>query len=200
MSYPSREEEWALHDQVLKRMPVAYSKVFELFMPYMLKTLKSDMRCDPEEVREGAFNAIFDYLGQPETYDPSQSLLRSFLTLAARRNVLDSLRSKERRVLREKKFADVIELRARPPNEEMEAAVETALALERLERRNLKEEDWGFLRLVLQGEGSTLELARPLGKEGLPESERKRVVKQNRDRLLKQLRRLGKEEDTHDES
>lgn len=200
MSYPSREEEWALHDQVLKRMPVANPKVFMFFVPYMLKTLTAEMRCDPEEIRDGAFKAIFDYLDQPESYDQNQSLLRSFLTLAARRNVVDSLRSKERRVIREKKFADVIELRARPPNEEMEAAVETALALKRLERRNLKEEDRGLLRLVLQGEGSTLELARPLGKEGLPEPERKRVVKQNRDRLLKQLRRLGKEEDTHDES
>ncbi|WP_147470135.1 sigma-70 family RNA polymerase sigma factor [Corallococcus sp. AB049A] len=200
MSYPSREEEWALHDQVLKRMPVAYSKVFALFMPFLLKTLESEMRCDPEEVRDGALKAIFDYLGRPETYDRDQSLLRSFLTLAARRNVLDSLRSTERRVIREKNFADVIELRARPPNEEMEAAVETALALKRLERRNMPQEDLGVLRLVLQGESSTLELARPLGKEGLPEPERKRVVKQNRDRLLKQLRRLGKEEDTHDES
>ncbi|NNB97042.1 sigma-70 family RNA polymerase sigma factor [Corallococcus exiguus] len=200
MNYPSREEEWALHDQVLKRMPVANTKVFKLFMPFMLKTLTSAMRCDADEARDGALKAVFDYLDQPEIYDRNQSLLRSFLMLAARRNVLDSQRSTERRVLREQKFADVIELRARPPNEEMEAAVETALALKKLERRNLTQGDLGFLRLVLQGESSTLELARPLGKEGLPASERKRVVKQNRDRLLKQLRRLGKEEDTHDES
>ncbi|WP_375758175.1 hypothetical protein [Corallococcus exercitus] len=200
MSYPSREEEWALHDQVLKRMPVANAKVFELFVPFMLKTLTAEMKCDTEEARACALEAVIEYLGRPDGYDRDQSLLRSYLTLVARRNVLDSRRSHQRRVLREQKFADVVELQARPPNEEMEAAVETALALKRLERRNLTQEDQGVLRLILQGESSTLELARPLGKAGLPAPERKRVVKQNRDRLLKQLRRLGKEEDTHDES
>ncbi|RYZ15627.1 MAG: hypothetical protein EOO70_06390, partial [Myxococcaceae bacterium] len=101
MSYPSRAEEWALHEQVLERMPVANTRVFKLFMPFMLKTLTSDMKCDADEARDGALKAVFDYLDQPENYDRNQSLLRSFLMLAARRNVLDSQRSTERRVLRE---------------------------------------------------------------------------------------------------
>ncbi|MCY1041213.1 hypothetical protein OV208_07770 [Corallococcus sp. bb12-1] len=199
MSYPSREEERALHDRVLNRMPVANKEVFDLFVPFMLKTLSLEMRCDQEEARECTFRAISDYLDQPESYDRDQSLLRSFLTLAARRNVLDSRRSEQKRIVREQKFADVVELRTRPPNEVMETAVETALALKRLERRNMKPSDLGLLELVLQGESSTLALARPLGLEGLPAPERMRVVKQNRDRVLRQLRRLG-EEDSHDES
>ncbi|NBD14130.1 sigma-70 family RNA polymerase sigma factor [Corallococcus silvisoli] len=200
MSFPTREEEWALHERVVKRMPVANTEVFKLFMSFMLRTLTTEMHCDAEEARDCALRAVFDYLTDPERYDRQQSLLRSYLTHAAKMNVLDSRRSNQRRLLREQKYADVVELRARPPKEVMEAAVETALALKRLERRNLKPSDLGMLRLVLQGESSTLELARPLGMEALPETERKRVVKQNRDRLFKQLRRLGKEEDSHDES
>lgn len=199
MSFPTREEEWALHERVMKQMPVANAEVFELFMPFMLKMLDVEMHCEAEEARDCALRAVFDYLGEPSRYDRRQSLLRSYLTHAARMNVLDSRRSTQRRVLREQKYADVVELWARPPKEEMEAAVESALALKRLERRNLAPEDWELLRRVLQGESSTLELARLLGKEGLPAPERKRVVKQNRDRVLKQLRRLG-EEDSHDES
>ncbi|RKH06348.1 sigma-70 family RNA polymerase sigma factor [Corallococcus carmarthensis] len=180
-------------------MPVANTEVFERFMPFVLTTLRLEMGCKEEEATDCALRAVFDYLEQPERYDRHQSLLRSFLTLAARRNVLDSRRSEKARIVREQKFADVVELRARPPNEEMEAAVETALALKKLERRKMKPRDLGLLELILQGESSTLTLARPLGLEELPERELKREVKQNRDRVLKQLRRLGKE-DSHDES
>ncbi|CAM3960308.1 hypothetical protein COSO111634_30070 [Corallococcus soli] len=198
MKYPTRDEEWALHERVLMKMPVANAEVFKCFMPFMLKTLSHEMNCDEEEARACALKAIFEYLDQPENYNRDQSLLRSFLTHAAKMNVLDSRKSDKARVEREIKYADVVELRARPPNEEMEAAVETALALKRLERRKMKPGDLGLLKLVLQGESSTLALARPLGLEGLPEAERKRGVKQNRDRVLKVLRRLG-EEDSHDE-
>ncbi|MCY1031662.1 hypothetical protein OV207_09375 [Corallococcus sp. BB11-1] len=199
MKYPTRDEEWALHERVLMKMPVANAEVFKCFMPFMMKTLCRKMRCDGEEATDCALKAIFDYLGHPERYDRKQSLLRSYLTRAAKMNVLDSRKSEQKRIEREINYANVVELRARPPNEVMETAVETALALKRIERRNMKPGDLGLLELVLQGESSTLALARPLGLEDLPEAERKRGVKQNRDRVLKLLRRLGKEEDSHDE-
>ena len=199
MSFPSREEERALHDRVLRGVSVANTEVFECFMPFVLRTLCLEMGCTREEATDCALRAVFDYLEQPERYDRRQSLLRSFLTLAARRNVLDSRRAEKARLMREQKFADMVELRARPPNEEMEAAVESALVLKKLERRKLTPGDLGLIGLVLQGERSTSVLARPLGLEGLPAHERKREVKQNRDRVLKQLRRLGKE-GTNDES
>jgi DNA-directed RNA polymerase specialized sigma24 family protein len=193
MSPPSREEEWALHERVLQGMSVATTEVFEHFMPHLLAALCPEMGCTKEEATDCILDAVIDYLERPESYDRNQAPLRSYLTLASRRNVMDSRRSEKARTRREGKFADVVELQARPPNEEMEAAVESALALEKLKRSKMKASDVKLLGLILQGESSTLVLARPLGLDRLPADERKRKVKQNRDRVLKRLRRHGKE-------
>jgi RNA polymerase sigma-70 factor (ECF subfamily) len=107
---------------------------------------------------------------------------------------MDRTRSSEARTRREQKFADVFELQARSPKEALEVSVEVRLALKRLDATGLGVAETAFLRLVLMGERSTQALAEVLGLASLPEDEMRREVKRHRDRLMKLLGRLGKED------
>ncbi|RKH37645.1 RNA polymerase sigma factor [Corallococcus sicarius] len=200
MSFPSREEERRLHERILERDPVAPADVFRLLIPYVMKTVRMEMHCSQEDARDSAIDAILIYLNEPERYDrQKKTLLRSFLTHIAKMRSVDRYRSWERRVLREQKYAEEFELGGRSPKEVMEETVEARRAIEKFEQMNLDDRDQELLHHVLLGEGSTEKLAQVLGHESLPKDERQQMVKRDRDRVLKSLRRFGRE-DSHDES
>jgi RNA polymerase sigma-70 factor (ECF subfamily) len=106
---------------------------------------------------------------------------------------MDRRRTSEARTRREREFAVTADLRSRNPKDVMDAAVEAGQAVELLETVKLSERECQFLGLIFQGERSTERLAEVLGKASLPEDERRREVKRHRDRLMKQLERLGRE-------
>lgn len=72
--------------------------------------------------------------------------------------------------------------------------MEARRALERLEKLNSSKEERAFLGLILQGERSTRRLAEALGLGPMSEMDLRREVKRRRDRLMKRLERLGKED------
>jgi RNA polymerase sigma-70 factor (ECF subfamily) len=116
------------------------------------------------------------------------------LTHVAKKRAVDRHRSTAARIQREKNFADVFELRARAPNEVLEVSVEARRVMERLIHSRLDPKDRELLQLILLGERSTRRLAEALGLGPMPEDELRREVKRHRDRLMKLLERLGKEE------
>jgi len=124
----------------------------------------------------------------------ARARLSTYLTQAAKKKAMDRRRSTEARTRREVEFAGVFELQARTPKEVLEVSVEARLAVERLDSSRLNARERDFLRLVLQGERSTRSLAEVLGLASLPEDALRREVKRNRDRLMKVLERLGREE------
>ncbi len=199
MSFPSRVDELKLHERVLQGDPVVPVDVFRTFMPPILKVLESEMSCNREDAHDSAIDAVLSYLRTPERYDPQRARLSTYLTQAAKKRAMDRRRSSDARTRREQDFAGVFEVQARPPKEVLEKSVEASLAAQRLDSLGLDEREREVLRLVLQGERSTRKLATVLGLDLLPEDEQRREVKRHRDRLMKMLERLGKE-DPDDES
>ncbi|WP_163865023.1 sigma-70 family RNA polymerase sigma factor [Myxococcus eversor] len=193
MPYPSRAEEDALHAKVLQGDVATPVFVLRAFMDSIIHVVTREMPCQREDAHDAAVDAVFDYLKNPERFDPLRSRLSTYLTQAAKKGVLDQHRSTKKRGLRERKYAGEFELTLRPPNEAMEATVEARRLVERMERSGLSPRDQQFLRLVLQGESSTERLAEALSLGLLPEDERRRQVKRHRDRLMKRLQRLGKD-------
>ncbi|NMO17427.1 sigma-70 family RNA polymerase sigma factor [Pyxidicoccus fallax] len=199
MSFPTQEEELALHERVLKRDPVAPTDVFQVFMDPILSALGRKEGREREDAYDSIIDVLFSYLANPERYLSQKGRLSTYLTQAAKKRLLDRYRSTEARQRREQEFGDAFELGARSPNDALEISVEARRAVVRLEQSALGEGDRALLGLVLQGERSTLVMAEAIGLASLPEDDRRREVKRHRDRLMKWLARLGKE-DSDDES
>lgn len=199
MSFPSRADELALHERVLQKDSVASVDVFQTYMPLLSRVLMRKGVLDPEDARQSALDALLLYLRQPERYDRQRGGLSNYLVQSAWGRAVDRHRSRVARTRNERSFADLVELHAPAPNEELERGMEVALALKRLEKCDITQKDQAVLRLILQGERSTRALAEVLGLGSLPEDEMRREVKRHRDRLMKLLERLG-EEGPDDES
>ncbi|NTX01826.1 RNA polymerase sigma factor [Myxococcus sp. CA040A] len=195
MRYPSKAEEEALHAKILQKDVTAPAEVHRAFMDVIIHVLDREVPCRHREVaHDSAIDAVLHYLKAPERFDPHRGRLSTYLTQIAKKRALDRRRTLEKRELREQKYAGEFELVARSPKEALEATVEARLLMDRLESSGLVPEEQAFLRLVLQGEGSTERLAVALGLGPLPEDERRRQVKRHRDRLMKRLQRLGRED------
>ncbi|MBZ4423221.1 RNA polymerase sigma factor [Myxococcus sp. RHSTA-1-4] len=199
MSFPTQAEELALHERVLKKDPVAPVEVFQVFMDPILAALGRKDRREREEAYDAIIDVLYSYLNSPERYTAQKGRLSTYLTQAARNRLMDQYRSAEARHRREQEFGKVFELGARSPKESLELSVEARRAVLRLEQSGLQKEDRAMLGLVLQGERSTVVLAEAIGLGSMPEDDRQREVKRHRDRLMKRLARLGKE-DPDDES
>ncbi|MBU8897912.1 sigma-70 family RNA polymerase sigma factor [Corallococcus sp. H22C18031201] len=200
MRYPSRTVASLLHERMLQRDPVATVDVLQSFMDPIRKALERRLSCSADDAHDSTIDALMSYLAAPEHFDASRGTsLGAYLTQAALKKAVDRWRKETARGQRELKFANVVELQARAPNDLMERYVEASQAVTRLAPPRMPERDWALLRDVLQGESSTQEMAvvlrLPLG----PEHERRREVKRHRDRVMKRVARLGRE-DRDDES
>lgn len=194
MSFPTQVEALSLHERLLQGDPVASAEVLQAFMDPILRVLARMPGCTPEDAYDSAIDAVFSYLRNPQRYAPRRAHLSTYLTRAARNRLMDRQRSMGAQRRREQEFAIVFELQARAPNVAMEISMEARGVVERLEHSSLGEAERAFLGLILQGERSTRRLAEALRLEPLPELELRRAVKRARDRLMKWLERLGKEE------
>ncbi|WP_141326354.1 RNA polymerase sigma factor [Myxococcus sp. AB025B] len=200
MSLPTPSEEQELHERILKKdESLATAEVFEVFVDPITVHLCRDLNRTKEEAWDAVVDVIYAYLAHPERYVPQKSRLSTYLREAAKKKLTDRYRSRVARTHREQDYGTVFELRTRAPNESLEVTVEARLAVRRIDHARLPERDRVFLGLVLQGEGSTRVLAQAMGLPPMSDEDRKRRVKRNRDRLMKWLRRFGKE-DRDDES
>jgi len=168
--------------------------VFRVYLDPLIQTLCRIRRLSREEARDALVDVVLSYLTHPGRFDPRKGRLHSYLTQAAVKKTTDTYRREEARQRREQKFGGVFELLARTPNDSLEITVEARLFMERIDRAGLPEKDRAFLKLVLQGERSTHILAEAIGLPPAPEADHRREVKRHRDRLMKFLGRLGKED------
>ncbi|MBU8898330.1 sigma-70 family RNA polymerase sigma factor [Corallococcus sp. H22C18031201] len=194
MSFPSQPEEQALHERVLARDSLAWEDVFKVFMDPIIAGLSKRPGQSQEDARDATIDVIYEYLNDPERYVPDKARLHIYLAQAARKRTVDRYRSNAARHRREQEYGGVFELRAMPPKDSLEITVEARRMADRLAQQPLTETDHHVIKLVMEGERSTHVLAEAMG---LPESEetvRRREVKRNRDRLMKVLGRLRKED------
>ncbi len=194
MRVPTQEEALSLHERLLQGDPVVEPEVFQAFMEPILRALTRTAGCTREEARDPAIDAVMAYVRDPGRYDPKGASLLTWLTQAARYRLIDGQRSMGATRRREREFALVFELQARSPYVAMEISMEARDVVKRIEQSRLGEAERAFLGLILQGERSTRRLAEALGLGHLPELDLRREVKRRRDRLMKWLKRLGKEE------
>ncbi|WP_162159637.1 RNA polymerase sigma factor [Cystobacter fuscus] len=155
--------------------------------------VRHDLKCDEETAYDAVIDVLYAYVEAPGRYDPDRARLVTYLTKAAKHRVQDRLKSGASRAQREENFASVVELGQSAPKDILENFVEASRAVERLEKR-LSERDLAVVRLILSGESSTEALARALGLNPSSQEEMRREVKRHRDRLMKILERLGKED------
>lgn len=191
MTFPNAAIERILHQRVLAGDPVAPADLFAQLVEPLISAVRHDLKCDPENARDSAIDALFEYLGSPEAYNPDRGRLCTFLTQVAKRNAIDRIRARSAEFRREQEFSTVVEVRESAPNEKMERSAEAQRLWERIEQAVQNERDRLALALILEGERSTEALADALGIQAVTQLERQRAVKRHRDRLLKVLERLG---------
>ncbi|GHG84856.1 sigma-70 family RNA polymerase sigma factor [Comamonas sp. JC664] len=193
MSFPTWEVELALHARILRKDPVASKEVYLAFMDPISRVLQHELHCLPDDAYDSAVDAVLVYLRAPERYD-DRKRLSTYLTHIAKRRAVDRKRSSQARTLREEKFVGKFELGRPNPKETMERSVEARDTVRMLEQSDLREKEHKLLEHMLQGEKSSRVLGKVLELKPMSDQQERQEVKRHKDRLLKKLVRIGKED------
>lgn len=116
MKFPNSEAESTLHQRVLAGDPVAPADLFAQLVEPLMSAVRHDLKCDPENARDSAIDALFEYLGSPEAYSPDRGRLCTSLTQVAKHNAIDRIRARSAEARREQEFGTVVEVRESAPN------------------------------------------------------------------------------------
>jgi hypothetical protein len=188
---PSRAEQDALHDRLLKGDPTASARIFEALLEPLVDRLEFKWpRLDRRDIEEQAADSLISYITSPHRYDPSRASLLTYLTLDADGDLKNAYRSPRRR--REQLASDVEDpLFRRNETTDAELFAEDDRALfARLRVAFPSEADRQVIHLLLEGERSTAAYAEVLGIADLSPEERRAEVKRVKDRIKKKVGRL----------
>lgn len=186
-----------LHRRLLAGDRTASEEVVGLLHASLTQEVSSQFpHTDPHIIWDGVIDALLDYCARPQQFDADRGIpLESFLRLAARRNVMNMLRSAQRRKTREEAVghawaASSVELDPAAGNllrkeESMRQQRQRAALASTLQNSN----DQQLLALRLQGVRRTEAFAELLGITHLPIATQRREVKRAKDRIDKMLRR-----------
>lgn len=192
MKFPAPAHELALHERVLAGDPIAPVDAFEEFMEPLVAALQHDLPCTEDEGYDSAIDALLAYLENSPKYDRDRGRLSSYLIDIAKKKAIDRLRSHTASTRREGEYATGVALQAANPKEKLGIEIEARQLWQKVEEEIPSESDRQALKLILSGERSPEVLAEALQLSNLQPGERRRRVKQHRDRLLKMLKTLGK--------
>jgi hypothetical protein len=146
-----------------------------------------------DQVMNAVEDALLEYCGAPSRFDSGRGVpLVMFLMVAARRNLLNSIRSKARRRAREQRLQREL-LVMSPAHVVLEdgssrRGIVAAADLQSL-TSDLTMAEREAIALWLDGERRTVRLARALGVEDLPVPEQRRWLKRLKDRFRLRVRR-----------
>lgn len=190
-----------VHQRLLEGDPTAPSEVILAYLGLLTRRLRQrfpDVR-DETIVQDAATDALIQYVQSPRRFDPAKSGLASYLTMAARGDLLNALARERRRAARQVPLEAVAEA-ALPGNtlgedESAGSAEEDRMAASQLMHHVLQQvtdpRDREMLKLMLDGERKTTCYAGLLQIEDCSKAEQRRIVKRHKDRLKKRLQRLG---------
>lgn len=195
----SRDAERALHQRLLEHDAGAVSRCCTLYIPLVHATLRR--RCQAafaHLLEEAVDTAVFDYVKNPERYDPERLPLESYLRMAAWRD-FQTLAERELRQLRRQTPLAAVELSLVGENDEqrddllaLPEGMTMARVWQALEQQVSDPIDRRILRLMVIDEvRETAAYARVLGIEHWDIKRQRVEVKKVKDRLSKRLRRLG---------
>jgi RNA polymerase sigma factor (sigma-70 family) len=197
---PSGEHLLTLHRRLLDGDPTASRDLFQALNGPLFSLLRQHGVALPrEDVEEAASDALLELFAHPERYDLDQGTLLNFLVTIGKRRLIDRLRARKRRP-QEISLSLVGEDVAQPAgetNQWAEAWSETDELdpdLRELLQEVLPDErDRRMWELVCQGRTAVVEFAGLLGIADRPPDEQKAVVKRERERVVKRVRRRRQE-------
>jgi len=190
-----------VHQRLLQGDPTAPSEVILAYLEPLTRRLRQrfpDVK-DETIIQDAVTDALFQYVQSPGRFDPAKSGLSSYLTMAARGDLLNALARERRRAARQVPLEAVAEA-ALPGNnlredEDPAASAEDQVAASKFVHRVRQQvsdlRDREILELMLAGERKTTRYAGLLQIEDRSEDEQRRIVKRHKDRLKKRLQRLG---------
>jgi len=190
-----------VHQRLLQGDPTAPSEVILAYLGPLTRRLRQrfpDVK-DETLIQDAVTDALFRYVQSPGRFNPTKSSLSSYLTMAARGDLLNALARERRRSARQVPIETVAEA-ALPGNtlrghEDVKALAEEGMTASPLMQRVLEKvpdpRDREMLKLMLAGERKTIRYAGLLQIEHRSEAEQRRIVKRHKDRLKKRLQRLG---------
>lgn len=192
-----------IHARLLAHDPTATAEFAEIALEPLKRALGSIFRNvrDDALLNDAAVDAYMEYVQAPEKYDPQQSSLFSFLKFAARRDLLNALRKNKKFQLTRSLEEEDVELSVIGGNktirvsrhDQRESEIVTKIDSQDRVRDIFtvvqEPRDRAVLKLMMDGERKTSAFALALGISHLSKRERKRRVKQCKDRLIKYVRR-----------
>ncbi|MEA2576277.1 MAG: hypothetical protein QOH93_3575 [Chloroflexia bacterium] len=199
-------EEYAFHQRVLARDPVAFSQLAEWLYASLVRDTgrrarsRSSVAVDMMLVEEAVGEALLKYNDAPERYDPEQATLHTYLVMAAYRDFQNATSKERRHAQRQATLVgddsaeiDVPDGRSELDNLLNRISVEEWWSL--VESTFSEPADRQLVIMLANGVRATESYARVLGITGLPAEEQAREVKRAKDRVLKRLKRLGESHD-----
>jgi DNA-directed RNA polymerase specialized sigma24 family protein len=191
---------YTLHQLLLEGDPTATAQIAEAFMPWMIEQLGhrySNLR-DPHLIDTAVADALINYFGRPDQYDPARGSLAIYLRMSANGDLLNLLK-RSRKETSSQRSGQIVELD--DPNVEHEVEIQAEFDLEAwvlsqqspvwewLPRLLPDPIDQEILSLMLEGVRETEPYAEVLGLSAKLADEQAVIVKRSKDRLKKKLQR-----------
>jgi hypothetical protein len=191
---------FTLHQLLLDGHPTAPAQIAENFMPWMIEQLgyRYPNLPDPHLIDTAAADALINYFGRPNQYDPARGSLAIYLRMAASGDLLNLLK-RNRKKTSSQRLGQIVELD--DPTVEHEVEIEDEFDLEAwvLSQQSPVWEwlpqllpdpiDQEILSLMLEGVHETEVYVEVLGLSAGPTDEQAASVKRSKDRLRKKLQR-----------
>lgn len=196
----------AAHERLLTGDPTATAELFELLLRPLVDRLNSrwPTRTHTDETHDAAINVLVDYIAAPQRFDPARSTLLHWLGVQAHADLINDYRSTKKAFERDLILVDDVAkarsgrkrpgvTRKRPASYDDYPSERDSPFLRRVAAAFPDPADRGLIRLMSDGERSTVAAAEVLGVGDLPPKEQAFVVKRHKDRIMKKLRRMGDE-------
>jgi RNA polymerase sigma-70 factor (ECF subfamily) len=185
------------HQRLLQGDPTAPSEVILAYLEPIARRLRQRFPGVEDEtlIQDAVTDALFQYIQSPGRFDPTRSSLSSYLTMAARGDLLNALARERRRTARQVPLEAVAEAalagNTLGEDESTGSAAYDRMAAPDLMQRVLQQVpdpvDREILQLMLAGERKTANYAGLLQIQDRSEAEQRRIVKRHKDRLKKRL-------------
>ena len=184
-----------LHALMMQGDVTAPARIAEFFLPLIISRLSSP-KIDQEMVDTAAADALLNYFKNPAQYDPGKLPLGKFFRMSARGD-LKNMISRRTKDAERFGFTESVELGSSTSEHSDQKTTKPKLPaiLNVLNNQTDKQ----IASLMYEGVRETVAYAAVLGISNLPPKERAKIVKQNKDRVIKSLQRKRKRIEKGDE-
>jgi len=188
-----------LHQRLLDGDVTAPAEIAELFMPIVINKLSRGYpNLDSHLIETAVEDALMNYFGRPEQYDPAKLDLAGYLRMSANGDLLNLL-EREKRMTNQQSLSEYVELFDDDTEHGVEAQDDFDLESlvfahcspiwQRLADLLPNPVDQEIVLLMMEGERKTSIYADVLEISDCPPKEQARIVKRHKDRIKRTLKR-----------